>query len=195
MSLFPKSDPPPPRTCINGHKSDRLKGARCPECGANAFKIDRYALSQLSPRDRSALLRQCHLEGEFFVRNAPSGQEEPERREASKPDHEKSAAPAHGPAVILGSSHGDVHLVRGKPKTGLTPAQFDVVKVLLAAGRRGLTGDMLAEESCHSDAVNILARVRRDNVWLSAILFPGTGGRFYRIAWTDDPQAHPQAHP
>lgn len=101
-----------------------------------------------------------------------------------------TAAP--GPAVILGSSYRDDAWVRGKPKTGLTTAQFDVVKALLKAGRHGLTGDLLVNKSGHTDAVNILGRVQDlDADWRAVILFPGKGGRFYRIAWTDDPQAHP----
>lgn len=87
--------------------------------------------------------------------------------------------------MILGSSHLDVTLVRGNPKeAALTSVQYDVVKALLGAGRKGLTGDLLINRSGHSDAVNILHRVRElDDDWRTVILFPGTGGRRYRIAW------------
>src|SRR5687768_8233684 len=89
---FPPKPDPPPKVCVNGHQVDRL-ASPCPECGSNSFKIDRYALSELSPRDRSAVIRQCHLEGEFFVLDGPAEHAPPAPRPNDSPRNGRVSTP------------------------------------------------------------------------------------------------------
>ena len=103
------------------------------------------------------------------------------------------AAPPRGdegpadPLVILGESDEEP-MVRGVRKNRLSLPRFDVVKALLAAGQRGLSKDMLATKSNHSDAHRILKRLGdSDPDWSSVILMAGKPGGRYRIRSTDPP--------
>jgi hypothetical protein len=95
-------------------------------------------------------------------------------------------APA-GPLVILGDCDEEP-IVRGVRKSRLSVPRFDVVKALLAAGKRGLSKDALATESKHSDAHRILKRLANsDPDWCSVILMAGEPGGRYRMRFTDRP--------
>jgi hypothetical protein len=84
--------------------------------------------------------------------------------------------------VSLGG-RGDQQLVRGKVKPRLTTARYDVIKELIDAGDKGLTGDDLVNNSGHGGAVNILKNLARsDRDWGAVILLPGRPGGRYRIA-------------
>lgn len=84
-------------------------------------------------------------------------------------------------AVVLGPTHREPVLVRNEPKTLRTRAQYDVLRVLLKAGKAGLTRDQLVTQSGHADPVNVLVRLARDLDWASVIHFPGPGGKGYWI--------------
>jgi hypothetical protein len=87
-----------------------------------------------------------------------------------------------GPIVSLGSSHREPVRVLTSSLKLKTKAQFDVISALLAAGDAGLTGDQLIVRSKHTDAVNVLGRVKSSApAWYAVIHLPGPGGERYRI--------------
>jgi len=74
----------------------------------------------------------------------------------------------------------DPPLIDGRPKSPLTKARYDVVRLLIDAGSEGLTKDGLASK--HGGAVNTLkALARSDLDWQSVIKLPGKAGIRYRI--------------
>jgi hypothetical protein len=99
------------------------------------------------------------------------------------------AWPHEGPGfVVLRGSHRSP-LVCGVERAVLKRSQYDVVKALNAAGPEGLSGKTLVERSNHSDAVNILKRLRKsDPHWKRVIQLAGVSGRRYAIT---DPQLIP----
>ena len=106
--------------------------------------------------------------------------------ELSEPDSD-TGEPANGtdptePPVKLGKP-GDEPIVRGKRKSRLTFARYNVVKALLVAGDDGLSKDSLAIESGCGDAVNILKRLAKsDPDWKAVIKLAGKPGGRYRIS-------------
>lgn len=83
--------------------------------------------------------------------------------------------------VIL-SAPGDAVLVRGKTKSRLSRARYDVVRACVEAGEDGITKDQLERRSEHGDAVNILKRLERsDPDWKKVIQLAGRPGGRYRI--------------
>ncbi len=74
-------------------------------------------------------------------------------------------------------------IVLGKEKAPLTDRQYNVIKTLLDAGKRGLTKDKLDEKSGHPDARKVLkALQKQDEDWAAVIQMPGTAGKGgYRI--------------
>jgi hypothetical protein len=88
----------------------------------------------------------------------------------------------HTRAVLLGAP-GERPIVDGIEKSALTLPQYDVVKALLEAGKRGLSKDELDRKSKHGDARKILKRLAEsDPDWKAVIYFPGKTGGGYRIA-------------
>jgi hypothetical protein len=89
--------------------------------------------------------------------------------------------PGTEPVVLNGLDQPPI--VRGKSKRRLTKAQYDVVEVLVEAGRDGLSKFHLDSKSCHTDARKILKRLAASDAdWKKVIEFPKTarsGG--YRI--------------
>ncbi len=98
------------------------------------------------------------------------------RRLADEPPPPSPAAPA----VVLGGPN-DEPTVRGKKKSKLPAAQFNVVKAMLAA-KRPLTKDELDAKSGHTDARKILKTLAdSDPDWRAVIHFAGKPGGRYRI--------------
>jgi hypothetical protein len=90
------------------------------------------------------------------------------------------------PPVILGKP-GDKPIVNGKSKPRLTAARHDIIKALLNAGDRGLTGDDLVLKSKHGGAVNTLKTLAgSDPDWGAVISLPGRPGGRYRIVHQSD---------
>jgi hypothetical protein len=88
--------------------------------------------------------------------------------------------------VILGNL-GDEPIVSGKRKTRLTAARYDVVKALLEAGDKGLSGDELVTKSRRGGAVNTLkALAGSDKDWRAVIQLAGQPGCRYRIVSRSD---------
>lgn len=94
--------------------------------------------------------------------------------EPRRPVCESKAVKLFGP--------GEQPEVNGKRKPTLTPARYDAVKALIAAGESGLTKDELDRNSGHGDARKTLKRLaENDRDWRKALSFPGTTGKRYRI--------------
>jgi hypothetical protein len=92
------------------------------------------------------------------------------------------------PAVVIRDSDGHV-LVRGKDKGLLYPAEYQVLRVLLAAGPEGWTLAEMNEHCRHRQGWRKTLRKLRDKGkhWKEAILtprkgWPGKDRDFYRIA-------------
>ncbi len=89
-------------------------------------------------------------------------------------------APATGPLVILGKP-GDQPIVNGNITPRLTLARYHIIKALIDAAEKGLTGDELVNKSGHGGAVNTLKAMARDRDWGAVIQLPGSSGGRYRI--------------
>jgi len=98
----------------------------------------------------------------------------------TEPNGRGSKAPAE-PLVILGK-RGDDPIVRGNKKARLLVSQYNVIKALLDAGDEGLSKNALEEKSGHTDAVNILKRLRKDADWERVIQLGKRAGGRYRIS-------------
>jgi hypothetical protein len=84
------------------------------------------------------------------------------------------------PIILLGPD--DLVFVQGKRKPALTPAEYDVINVLLNAGSGGLSLDNLAKESGHSAPHKILTGLRKkDPDWAKVIIMPGVPWRRYQL--------------
>lgn len=83
------------------------------------------------------------------------------------------------PIVLNGPLNPPV--IYGKPKP-VTAAEYNVLKALLDAGSAGLAKDLLASNSGHEGAVNILKRLaKKGDGWDRLIALPKTKNRGYRL--------------
>jgi hypothetical protein len=97
------------------------------------------------------------------------------------PPHEASEVPV--PVVLISPSVRP--FVLGRSKAKLTPAQFLVVKALMAAGEAGLTKARLLKVT--GDAMNVLKRLAKsDKDWAAVVQLPGRSGRRYRLGLPAD---------
>ena len=93
----------------------------------------------------------------------------------------KKDAPLEWPPIELGERR-DTVTVLGSVKSPLTPAQYDVVKALLAAGLEGLTSRGLDRASHRTDSRKILERIANSDAgWAAVIRFSGSEKQRYRI--------------
>jgi len=84
-------------------------------------------------------------------------------------------------AVAIRSAEAREVVVNGETKH-VTPAGFDVIKVLVAEYPGRLSQDVLISKSKHTDARGILKRLRKsDRDWKKAIMMAETTGRGYGI--------------
>jgi hypothetical protein len=94
------------------------------------------------------------------------------------PSQPEEAPEVPVPVVLISPSVRP--FVLGRSKTKLTPAQFRVVKALMAAGEAGLTKARLLKVT--GDAINVLKRLAKsDEDWAAVIHLPGQSGRRYRL--------------
>lgn len=161
-------------------REERESGLRSPD---RAEKLDADEELQAIPTDDSG----PKLTG---LLAAPPGVEEGESAADSRSGLLDGAAHRGSPRPIARTESGsvllfgrkDFPLVKCIEKPTLTAAQYDVVLALLRSGDKGLTKDKLDRESGRGDARKILKRLSdSDSDWESAISFPGTTGKGYRI--------------
>jgi len=100
------------------------------------------------------------------------------RRATEAPARPQGGSPR--PLVILGEP-GDEPRVKGKIKPRLTLTRYDIIKTLIDAAEKGLTGDELVNKSKHGGAINTLKTMARDSNWGAVIQLPGSPGGRYRI--------------
>ena len=66
-------------------------------------------------------------------------------------------------------------------------ARFNIIKALIDANEKGLTGDELVTKSGHGGAVNTLKNLAKSDAdWEAVISLPGQPGGRYRIVWKFD---------
>jgi hypothetical protein len=102
------------------------------------------------------------------------------------PTREDATSEGHGCAVRLGG-RAESPSVKGVLKPRLTPARYDIIQALIAAGENGLTGDELIEKSGHGGAINTLKRLAAsDSDWGAVIQLAGVPNGRYRILRSSD---------
>lgn len=106
---------------------------------------------------------------------------EPEDEGVVRPVLTLASRAFQGPPVILAGRSASP-IVSDEPQAILLPAQYDVVEVLNAAGKAGLTQAKLRRLSGHGDARAILKRIKAlSEVWNLVIFMSGKTRRGYRI--------------
>jgi hypothetical protein len=98
---------------------------------------------------------------------------------AGVPESQAGEAEPGQPRVILGAK-GEKAIVLGKARP-LTPGHHDIVRVLLDAGKEGLSKDDLIRKSGHGDAVNMLKRLASDPCWTKVVHLPGRPWKRYQV--------------